>query len=59
MSNLSKWIATLFLGIKIENENQKKNFKILRSDFNEMIKKWDKPLRTQSTLKKKSFWVSI
>ena len=57
MSNSPKWIATPFLGI--ENKDQKKHFKILRSDFNEMIKKWDKPLRTQSTLKKKSFWVSI
>jgi hypothetical protein len=57
MSNSPKWIATPFLGI--ENEDQKKHFKILRSDFNEMIKKWYKPLRTQSTLKKKSFWDSI
>lgn len=41
-------------------EDQKKTIlKILRSDFNEMIKKWDKPQRTQNTLKKKGFWDSI
>lgn len=41
-------------------EDQKKTIlKILRSDFNEMIKKWDKPQRTQKTFKKKGFWDSI
>lgn len=55
MSNSLKWIVIPFLGIQFNTENQKTILKILRSDFNEMIKKWDKPLRTQITLKKKGF----
>ncbi len=42
-------------------EDQKKTIlKVLRSDFNEMLRKWDRPLRALANLKKKKgFWDSI